>query len=157
MLWAKLANSYCHTSAWLSLCKKGVVISPTEGPQWLWGQPVLRDSAGCGNTWEMEFQCPSHCHAGMGEPCSQWAVVAFGTGGTGSWPRAGLPQLHAVRGCRGIAALTGRVLPARWLWGDPQERFRNLFSRVKFDSKVKWKLWEAGSVFPAVVSQNHSR
>lgn len=79
------------------------------------------------------------CQAGIGEACSQQAVVAFGTGGivAGPWPWAGLPELHGVRGCHGIAALAGRVLPACWPQGDPQEQFRNLFSRVKFDSKVK--------------------
>lgn len=95
------------------------------------------------------------CQAGMGEPCSQPAgwLLALGALLLALGLKLLPPQLHAVRGCHGIAALAGRVLPACWPRGDSQEQFGNLFSRVTFDSKVKWKLWEVGSVFPAVFSQ----
>ncbi|RLW09193.1 hypothetical protein DV515_00002647 [Chloebia gouldiae] len=82
-----------------------------------------------------------------------WCLLALGALLLALGLRLLPPQLHAVRACHGIAALAGRVLPACWPRGDPQEQFGNLFSRVTFDSKVKWKLWEAGSVFPAVFSQ----
>lgn len=58
------------------------MISPTEGPQRFWGQPVLQRQCGVWKYLGDGVPMCSHCQAGMGEPCSQQVVVAFGIGGT---------------------------------------------------------------------------
>lgn len=46
------------------------------------------------------------------------------------------PQLHAVGGCHGIAALAGRVLPACWPW----ETYRNNLETCSAELNFKAKL-----------------
>lgn len=133
------------------------MISPTEDSHWIWGQPVLQGQC---QVWKylggLVPMC-SHCQDGMGEHCSQQAVVAFGIGGIVAahmhWLLASVPCSQRLPWDSDPGWQVAACRPR----GDPQGQFRNLFSRVKFDRKVKWKLWEVGSVFPAVVSQNHSR
>lgn len=104
---------------------------------------------GCGNTWEMESQCAPTAKLGWGNLVLS-RLLALGTllllTGTGSWSQAGPPSAPCSRRLPWDSSSGWQGAACPLALGDPQERFRNLFSRVKFDSKVKWKFWEVGSV-----------
>lgn len=74
----------------------------------------------------------------------RWLLASGWSPPSYTWLEAALGEQLWPAGCR---------LPAG-LQRDPQELFRNLFSRVYFD--MGWKLWKVGPEFAAVVSQNHS-